>query len=123
MLFLFEFIGLKDVCSFAGVQESDHEGKTKWQSIKIINGKVNTFIKDEDKTELLNEIIGRSKKGVTSKPPGENAAIDIDNDRNKCPSGTDGTGQLTFHSICIDAESKLVREKEADLIRTKQILE
>ena len=63
MLFLFEFIGLKEVCSFAGVQESDHEGKTKWQSIKIINGKVNTFIKDEDKTELLNEIIGRSKKG------------------------------------------------------------
>ena len=81
---------------------------------------MNTLIKDEDKTELLNEIISRSKKGVTSKPPGEDVAIDIDNDRNKCPSGTDGTGQLTF---CIDAESKFVREKEADLIRTKQILD
>ena len=71
--------------------------------IKIINGKVDTLIEDEDKIELLNNIIGKSQK-LTSKPPGQSAAIN--NDTSKRPSATEETGQPTFH-----------------IIRTKQILD
>ena len=122
-MLLFEPIVLKEFCSFTGVQEPEYERKIKWQLIKITNGKVDTLIKDEDKTEFLNNIIGKSKKVVTFKPPGGNAAININNDGNKRPSGTDDTAQPTFHSIDIDAELRLAMEKEADLIRAKQILE
>ena len=88
--------------------------------IKIINGKVDTLIEDEDKIELLNNIIGKSQK-LTSKPPGQSAAIN--NDTSKRPSATEETGQPTFHIIDMDAESKIISEKRGDFIRTKQILD
>ena len=59
---------LKELWSFTTVQERECEGKTKWQLIKVnkrMKIKVNTLIEDEDKIELLNKIIGKSK--VTSK--------------------------------------------------------
>ena len=85
ILFPFESIGLKELCSFTGVQEPEYEGKTKRQLIEIINGKLDTLIEDEDKIVILNNITGKSKKVVTSKPPGGNAAVSISNDRNKHP--------------------------------------
>lgn len=59
------------------------------QLVKIINGKVDTLIEDEDKIELLNNIIGKSQK-VTAKPPGGYAATN--NDASKRPSATEETG-------------------------------
>ena len=88
--------------------------------IKIINGKVDTLIEDEDKIELLNNITGKSQK-LTSKPPGQSAAIN--NDTSKRPSATEETGQPTFHIIDMDAELKIISEKRRDFIRTKQILD
>ena len=119
-MFQFEPTGLKELCSFTGVQDPEYEGKTKWQLIKVINGKVDSLIGDEDKFELLNNIIGKSKK-VKSKPLGGSATA-INNDRSKHPSNTEDTCQLIFHSVSIDAELRIIREKEAELIRTKQIL-
>ena len=89
--------------------------------INIIDGKVDTLIEDEDKTYFLNNIFVKSKKVVTSNPDGGNEAINID--RSKRLSGTKGTGQRTFRNIDIDAELRIINEKESDLIRTKQILE
>ena len=39
------------------------------------------------------------------------------------PSGTKDTGQPTCHNTDIDAEMRVIREKGANLIRTRQILE
>ena len=39
------------------------------------------------------------------------------------PSGTKDTGQPTPHNTDIDAEMRVIREKGANLIRTRQILE
>ena len=50
-----EPIGLREICKVTGVQEPEYEGKTKRQ---LINGKVDTLIKNENKIELLN-IIGK----------------------------------------------------------------
>ena len=116
----FDPIGLKELCSFTSIQEPEYEEKTKWQLIKIINGKVDTLKEDEGKIEILNNIIGKSKK-VTSKPPERGAAMN--NDGRKHLSNKQDTGQPIFHNIDIDGELRIIREKEADLIRTKQILE
>ena len=80
ILFHFEPIGLEELCSFTGAQETEHDGKMKRQLIKIINGKVDTLIEDEGKIEILSNIIGKSKKVVISKPPGGNATIKNNND-------------------------------------------
>lgn len=79
ILFHFEPIGLEELCSFTGAQETEHDGKMKRQLIKIINGKVDTLIEDEGKIEILSNIIGKSKV-VISKPPGGNATINNNND-------------------------------------------
>ena len=52
ILLQFEPIGRKELCSFAGAQEPEYEGKTKRPLIKIINGKVHALIEDEDKIKL-----------------------------------------------------------------------
>ena len=93
----------------------------KQQLIKVINGEVETLIEDEEKIELLNNINRQSKK-VTSKQLGGSAAV-INNDGSKRPSSTQDTGKPTFNTTDINAGLEIIREKEADLIRKKQILE
>ena len=122
ILFHFEPIGLEELCSFTGAQETEHDGKMKRQLIKIINGKVDTLIEDEGKIEILSNIIGKSKKVVISKPPGGNATINNNNDWNKRPSGTDNTGQPTFHSIESMQSWELSGIKKLISLRKKQIL-
>ena len=77
ILLKFETIGLKELCSFTGVQELEYERKTRQQLIKVINGKVDNLTEDKDRTELLNNFIGKSKK-VSSEPPVRRAATNND---------------------------------------------
>ena len=86
--------------SFTGVQEPEYERKTKRWLIKIIDWKVDTLTEDEDKIYVLNNIFDKSKKVVTSNPHRGNEAIN--NDRSKCPSGTEDTVQRTFPNIDIE---------------------
>ena len=113
-LLQFEPTGLKELCSFTSVQEPGYEVKTKRQLVKLINRKVNTLIEKGDKFELLNNIIGKSEKEV------EGSAAAINNGRSKYPPDIEDRAQSTFHSIDIDAELIIIRERQSDINRTKQ---
>ena len=52
-----------------------------------------------------------------------NIVAAINNDTRKRSSGTEDTVQPTFHNFVMDAEVRIIRQKKADFIRTKQILE
>ena len=99
---------LNVLCIFPGVQEPEYEGKTKRQLVK-------------HNTELLINFIGKPKKvTLTSKPPVRRAVVN--NESSKRLYGTDNTGLKTSHNIDTDVELRIIREKEADLIRRGQIL-